>query len=1128
MPLDEATQALIHDEALELPNRSARLYSRYASTAGNDSNVHWTREDETAAREDALRLAGAALSADYRDSVDLRQYAARRAAEIFEWLGAINDRPTYVLISAALYQFADLPAMAKSVLASLDEENTDAGAFRAFLSGDFLLLERRLKSNLIEYYATHNDRNFDLGRELVACLGVLVASMRYGDTRREIALEQLRDLAIVAEKSSDQLNWLLTRLFSSIAERYANAAIRHQVADLHRRLSNRGRRALEKYVRLAYSAGRALLWPSQIAGISEVVGGRSVAICTPTGSGKTTVAEVAILDALFGGELDADALGLGRLALYIVPSRALAAEVERRLSRSFADREAFPVNVVSTYGGIDAAASEDWIHSNAPTVVVCTQEKADALLRMYGLLVARRLRIIIVDEAHSVRVRQPDNLSRPLRLETLIARLRIAASRECRFIALSAVVPRGDDTLGHWASPGAPRTVRVPYQSTRQLFGRVIVAPNGDVSAIYDLMNGSLIPDETVEGARPRIRAFVPRFTYAADFREQGPEVQLRAAALWTAVHLSRTDRPGTGAVLISVGALIENYAAAYVDLLNRWDNLPSFRLEATNPEDAALFSAALAACDDYFGTGSFESRLLQMGVIIHHGRLPHVIARNFTRLIESGVVRICVATSTLNEGVNLPFESILFATLRRGRDILPIEEIRNVIGRAGRPGIAREGRALVMMATGRTFTLHARAYRSVVDGLTRAVEPPVPASAIQTLVDRIRRHFDIMVTDQTHTFDEWLEESCPNPNVVADLRARQAIEDLDAFAISILAELEMMGTFPESRVDVEERIQELWQFTYAAATDIDERYMRALVSGVESARTSIVRNRIQPLYRTSLRRNSAELLLGRLPQLRTLFQEAAGYATWDVTARIEYVRRLVEAFLDIPQFDFRAELTRRDVAWEELLRWWLGGRREPVDPRRIGQWYRKANDIFAFRLSWIVSSALVSISGDVESLDFEQLLRGTGIPLLFSWFRDMLLWGTTDPIVAAILSRNLAATRGEAANLAQRFYASHSISDESYRPSTVFEWLSTLRGEAAIVRTEDRNIDLTLVRELRGTERINVWPHLDGERGIVWRDYAGYDVALSAPQSVDVLTAEDFEYRLDTTAGNVNQTPFV
>src|SRR3546814_3513555 len=82
------------------------------------------------------------------------------------------------------------------------------------------------------------------------------------------------------------------------------------------------------YARDQFSRGRGVLWTSQLQGIDRLRQESSFALCTPTGSGKTLIANLALVRELLMREAD----GLAPLAMYLVPSRALAGEVEAKRS----------------------------------------------------------------------------------------------------------------------------------------------------------------------------------------------------------------------------------------------------------------------------------------------------------------------------------------------------------------------------------------------------------------------------------------------------------------------------------------------------------------------------------------------------------------------------------------------------------------------------------------------------------------------------------------------------------------------------------------------------------------------------------------------------------------------------
>jgi ATP-dependent RNA helicase DOB1 len=72
---------------------------------------------------------------------------------------------------------------------------------------------------------------------------------------------------------------------------------------------------------------------------------------------------------------------------------------------------------------------------------------------------------------------------------------------------------------------------------------------------------------------------------------------------------------------------------------------------------------------------------LLKRGIVVHHGSLPlqtRLIIEQFTK---DGLCRICFATSTLEQGINMPFDVVFLDRLEGSKPLA----VKNLIGRAGR-----------------------------------------------------------------------------------------------------------------------------------------------------------------------------------------------------------------------------------------------------------------------------------------------------------------------------------------------------------------------------------------------------------------------------------------------------------
>ncbi len=158
------------------------------------------------------------------------------------------------------------------------------------------------------------------------------------------------------------------------------------------------------------------LYPPQAkaveAGVTE---GESVVASVPTASGKTLIAELAMLATVERG---------GK-ALYIVPLRALASEKKREFERF----ESFGVSVGVSTGNYDS--DEEWLSNR--DIVVATSEKADSLVRN-GASWIEDLSCVVADEIHLV-----DDANRGPTLEVTLAKLR-QLNPALQTVALSATV----------------------------------------------------------------------------------------------------------------------------------------------------------------------------------------------------------------------------------------------------------------------------------------------------------------------------------------------------------------------------------------------------------------------------------------------------------------------------------------------------------------------------------------------------------------------------------------------------------------------------------------------------------------------------------------------------------------
>jgi superfamily II DNA/RNA helicase len=87
-------------------------------------------------------------------------------------------------------------------------------------------------------------------------------------------------------------------------------------------------------------------------------------------------------------------------------------------------------------------------------------------------------------------------------------------------------------------------------------------------------------------------------------------------------------------------------------------------------------------------------------GIAPHHSSLPKVEQNFVEKWIQQGVISNVIATPTLAQGVNLPFDISIVTFLQRYENgksnELTVSEVINMLGRAGRAGMVADGLAII------------------------------------------------------------------------------------------------------------------------------------------------------------------------------------------------------------------------------------------------------------------------------------------------------------------------------------------------------------------------------------------------------------------------------------------------
>ena len=376
------------------------------------------------------------------------------------------------------------------------------------------------------------------------------------------------------------------------------------------------------------------LYPPQAETVDAgICDGENVMAAIPTASGKTLIAQLAMLTA--------DGPGL-----YIVPLRALATEKHATFS------ELPGVDVGIATGDYDSPAAELADHD----IVVATSEKVDSAVRN-GASWVDDIGCVVVDEVHLL-----GQADRGPTLEVTLAHLR-RLTPGVQLVALSATVANAAE-IADWLGAELVESDWRPVDLRTGVADSNVVTYDDERSDPIGIEAAELPPDADLD---TETTARLVDDTLA-DGGQSLAFVRSRRAAETLAERLRGDVDATTGD-------------------------------DATQPDREAV-ADEIETLDDTV-TGQRLADCVRDGVAFHHAGLRS----GHRALVESAfrertLEAIC-ATPTLAAGVNVPARRVVVRDQQRytgsGTEWLPVLEIHQMCGRAGRPHLDPYGEAILV-----------------------------------------------------------------------------------------------------------------------------------------------------------------------------------------------------------------------------------------------------------------------------------------------------------------------------------------------------------------------------------------------------------------------------------------------
>jgi hypothetical protein len=912
-----------------------------------------TREPGTAFQtSDAFRVAAEAIES-----------AVRREQQLD------RDRGRHLVVSATAFHLAGYAARSYSMLPlpALEANlSTQERCLALILRKDMLVL----REQAIDWFSSGEIRSdeviaarlldpedgFDADDAIVIAatnaymhaVGRADSGLLYGNAGLfQNALLSLRELIAAAARGGQISTWWVATLTLHLFEDLWDSS-------LHQRLPQAGPLAGQEVwqdLRSRFIAQMGVrrppqmeLWPSQLDAARRAIDlNDDLVIALPTSAGKTRIAELCILCTLASQ----------KRVVYVTPLRALSAQVERILARTFIP---LGFNVTSLYGAAGATVADTQSLANA-NIVVATPEKLDFAMRQ-DPQVLDDIGLIVFDEGHMIGLG-----SRELRYEALVQKLlRRNDAHLRRIVCLSAMFNAEDpffEDFTQWLrsdEPGQP--VQVSWRPTRRRIA-------------------SLDWSTSLESAQLNFRdeeeAYVPNFVKGRAAkgrrRKQFPSDDGE-------FHVATVDAfAGDGhSVLVycPVRSQTESLAKCFLQAAKQE------YLEHVRPLAPADFESAAAIGREWLGSSHPAYSALEAGIGIHHGALPRPFLSAIEHLLHQRKLSVVIASPTLAQGLDLSCSVLVFRSLRRYEQgqwkCISAAEFSNVLGRVGRAFVDLDGIAVLPTFDGTKRArelkdyadlIKASAGQELISGLARLVLSLV--YRVSSLLGIPPQNFSEYVLNNPNLWDDprVKDDQDKTEEDEVDAATQRLSADLADLDVAILSTIDQLGAdVAQVAALLDETLKgSLWKRTLNRSDALTQTIERDVLI----SRATWLWNRTSPQQRAafyasglgtepgSFLNKHCEALIDSLAQLHAAF--LVGNATAAALAAVPFATIV----LDHPFFGIRT----LPEGWEAALLLWISGvpSAEILEGRSGHDFNRMQiflQDAIAFKLVWAAEAVRV------------------------------------------------------------------------------------------------------------------------------------------------------------------------
>ena len=480
------------------------------------------------------------------------------------------------------------------------------------------------------------------------------------ETLIDTVKEKLNALLDIAKLESLVDLWWVVRLILIIVDGFAQSSL-WNILGAYMDLKRENSLARQYVLALIYKQMPVTeLFLSQRAVLPQLFSAEQsgIIVSIPTSSGKTRIAEMAILNALISNPE-------GKI-LYIAPFRSLAYEIENSFGDLFATAK---IRVSHLYGG-SLFTSLDVEELSEASIVIATPEKVKAIFRCQQDFF-KELSLVVMDEGHLLG-REQRQVCNEIFYEELRCFLK---GLDCKYLLLSAVLPNTDD-LAKWLTGTDNNTYHTNWRPSKQICG--ILNWNG-FSVSLDWYKDNIVSSFN--------HNFVVRRELPRKPRERTKHYYPKNRVEAIVETARKLESFGSTLIYVPIKKSCLTYAKAYAK-----------SLETEQPyvfKDNLEHRIFELVCKETYRIPTIYDYATK-GIFYHNADLFTDVRITLEKLMQSEHPRVIIATSTLSQGVNLGVSTVILSSVYNDRKLISNRDFWNLAGRAGRAFADEEGKILV------------------------------------------------------------------------------------------------------------------------------------------------------------------------------------------------------------------------------------------------------------------------------------------------------------------------------------------------------------------------------------------------------------------------------------------------